>query len=231
MTNVSAHTPVFPRGSGVLDYWLAHAEGLTVEPLGARVERVVVAAPAGHAETLIVRSRVTRRRKSIPATSIAAVEPSTGHLLLEPKEKRERRPLPRPTARPVTGVARATGAGAVVVARSSRAGARASYAWSRPHALRLGTAAGRTVRTAAEQTRAGAVWFAPRVRTAAVATARATYTGALLVARGGAVAACELERGLTHALARGAAAVERRRRRRVGAREGPRSGAPPTERR
>ena len=182
-----------------LDYWLAHAEGLTVEPLGARVERVVVAAPAGHAETLIVRSRVTRRRKSIPATSIAAVEPSTGHLLLEPKEKRERRPLPRPTARPVTGAARATGAGAVVVARSSRAGARASYAWSRPHALRLGTAAGRTLRTAAERTRAGAVWFAPRVRTAAVATARATYTGALLVARGGAVAACELERGLTHA--------------------------------
>src|SRR6267378_1983607 len=50
MADVSARTPVFSRGSTVLDYWLAHAEGLTVQPLGARVEHVIVKAPVGHAE-------------------------------------------------------------------------------------------------------------------------------------------------------------------------------------
>ena len=57
MADVSAHAPIFRRGSAVLDYWLVHAEGLTVQPLGARVEEVVVAAPVGRAEALIVRSR------------------------------------------------------------------------------------------------------------------------------------------------------------------------------
>ena len=38
MADVSAHTPIFSRGSTVLDYWLAHAEGLTIQPLGVRVE-------------------------------------------------------------------------------------------------------------------------------------------------------------------------------------------------
>ncbi len=37
----SARTPSFSRGSRVLDYWLAHAEGLTVQPTGAVVEKVV----------------------------------------------------------------------------------------------------------------------------------------------------------------------------------------------
>ena len=88
MADVSAHTPIFSRGSTVLDYWLAHAEGLTIQPLGARVEEVVVVAPVGRAESLVVRSRVTRRRKRIPADAIAAVAPSTGDLLLDPPEPR-----------------------------------------------------------------------------------------------------------------------------------------------
>src|SRR5437764_12951984 len=66
MADMSARTPIFSRGSSVLDYWLAHAEGLTIQPLGARVEEVVVVAPVGRAESLIVRSRVTRRRRAIP---------------------------------------------------------------------------------------------------------------------------------------------------------------------
>jgi len=40
---------------------------MTVEPLGSRVEEVVVTAPLGHAESLIVRSRLTHRRRTIPA--------------------------------------------------------------------------------------------------------------------------------------------------------------------
>ena len=75
MADVSARTPIFSRGSTVLDYWLAHAEGMTIQPLGARVEEVVVVAPVGRAETLVVRSRLTRRRKRIPADAIAAVAP------------------------------------------------------------------------------------------------------------------------------------------------------------
>ena len=42
MANGTAQPRTFSRGSTVLDYWLAHAEGLTVQPLGARVEEVVV---------------------------------------------------------------------------------------------------------------------------------------------------------------------------------------------
>src|SRR6185295_5792004 len=97
MADVSARTPIFSRGSTVLDYWLVHAEGLTVQPLGARVEEVVVTAPAGRAEALIVRSRVTHRRKSIPAESIAAVEPSAGELLLDSAAVGSGLRLPRPS--------------------------------------------------------------------------------------------------------------------------------------
>ena len=75
--------PSFSRGSAVLEYWLVHAEGLVVQPLGARVEHVVVAVSAGRADTLIVRSRLMHRRQTIPAAAIAAVEPSTGRLLLD----------------------------------------------------------------------------------------------------------------------------------------------------
>ena len=97
MADVSAHTPIFSRGSTVLDYWLAHAEGLTIQPLGARVEEVVVVAPVGRAESLVVRSRVTRRRRTIPAASIAAVAPSTGDLLLDAPEPRAPFKVPRPS--------------------------------------------------------------------------------------------------------------------------------------
>src|SRR5438045_8723540 len=84
MADVSAPPAVFPRGSTVLDYWLAHAEGLTVQPLGARVEEVVVMPPVGRAEALIVRSRMTGRRKEIPAERIAGVGPSAGPPMLAP---------------------------------------------------------------------------------------------------------------------------------------------------
>ena len=99
MADVSAHTPIFSRGSTVLDYWLAHAEGLTIQPLGARVEEVVVVAPVGRAESLVVRSRLTRRRRTIPADAIAAVTPSTGDLLLDPRRAAPAVQDPAPVAR------------------------------------------------------------------------------------------------------------------------------------
>ena len=106
MADMSAHTPIFSRGSTVLDYWLAHAEGLTIQPLGARVEEVVVVAPVGRAESLVVRSRVTRRRRTIPAAAIAAVTPSTGDLLLDAPEPRAPFKVPRPSPERIAAAAR-----------------------------------------------------------------------------------------------------------------------------
>lgn len=65
---------VFPRGTTVLEYWLSHAEGFTVEPLGASVEDVVTGFPSGRPEQLIVRSR-TGRQREIDVDEVLAVEP------------------------------------------------------------------------------------------------------------------------------------------------------------
>ena len=141
MADVSAHTPIFSRGSTVLDYWLAHAEGLTIQPLGARVEEVVVVAPVGRAESLVVRSRVTRRRRTIPADAIAAVAPSTGDLLLDPPEPRApfRSRARRPSGSPPRGQRRRLGA-----AHASRDALRRRLAASACHARRRGDRALRT---------------------------------------------------------------------------------------
>jgi hypothetical protein len=225
MADVSAPPAVFPRGSTVLDYWLAHAEGLTVQPLGARVEEVVVTPPVGRAEALIVRSRMTRRRKEIPAERIAAVEPSTGQLLLEAAPRRAPVRLPHPSREQVAAAgttARRGGEAArtqvTAATRATRAGTVTAVVWLRPRAVHAGTTAARHTRTAAVHTGRGAAWLAPRAargaQAAAAATLRYTLAGALLLARGGALAARELERALAEAMAYGRALVEARRSRR-----------------
>jgi hypothetical protein len=168
MADVSAHTPVFSRGSTVLDYWLAHAEGLTVQPSGARVEEVVARAPIGRPETLIVRSRLMRRRREIPADSIAAVEPSLGHLLLEPTVGGAAR-IPHPSAQRLAAArvnaargGRIAGAQAAGAARLTQAGSRSAIAWLHPRAVRAGTSAARHTRFAAGRTAAGINWLAWR---------------------------------------------------------------------
>src|SRR5258708_39622248 len=96
MADVSAHTLIFSRGSTVLDYWLVHGEGMMGGPIGARVEEVVVGAPIGRAEALIVRSRITHRPRAIPADSIVAGDPSEGHFLLGASGSDARPQIPRP---------------------------------------------------------------------------------------------------------------------------------------
>src|SRR3954468_17775452 len=139
MADVSARTPIFSRGSTVLDYWLAHSEGMTIQPLGARVEEVVVVAPVGRAETLVVRSRLTRRRKTIPADAIAAVAPSTGDLLLDAPEPRAPFKLPRPSPERIAA-ARAHAAGSM---ERTQAGTRSAVAWAQPRAARAGETSAR----------------------------------------------------------------------------------------
>jgi hypothetical protein len=222
MADVSANAPIFSRGSTVLDYWLVHAEGLIVQPLGARVEEVVVGAPVGRAEALIVRSRVTRRLREIPADSIVAVEPSSGHLLLEATESGSALRIPRPSperiaaARANSGrgirVAQAHAAGA---AHWTRAGTRSTFSWLRPRAVRSGAMTTQYVRLAGARTATGVAWLAPRIaagaRVACVTGARWTLDTAVIVARGAARTARELERAAAAGAERGRTSLEARR--------------------
>jgi hypothetical protein len=167
MANVPARTPTFSRGSAVLEYWLAHAEGLTVQPLGARVEEVVVAPRAGRAEALIVRSRVTRRRKSIPAGSIGAVEPTAGELLLDLADRESR---------------------LEIASARAMAGAASTLAWLRPRVAQAGRTSAQAGRIGASRTSQGIAWLAPRVRavarTSAAAAMRWTLAAAVIAAHG-----------------------------------------------
>jgi hypothetical protein len=196
MAKAPAHSPTFSRGSTVLDYWLVHAEGMTVQPIGARVEEVVVTARVGHAEALIVRSRVTGRRTSIPASAIAAVEPSSGELLLDPTARASRTGAIVAWVGPHAAHLGRTSAqaGRIGAARTSQGAAwcgsrtRAGFVWLRPHAARLGRAGVRAGRTGVARTSQGAKWLAPRARvvarTSAAAAMRWTLAAAVLTARG-----------------------------------------------
>lgn len=222
MTDTSAHTPSFSRGSTVLDYWLAHAEGLTIQPSGARVEEVVARAPIGRTETLIVRSRLTRRRKEIPADAIAAVEPFPGHLMLDAPPGgaplRLRRPSPERLAAGRAAAARGgriAGARAVGAARITHAGSRSAISWLRPRAVRGGAAVAGQTQLAAGHAAKGISWLAPRVvagaRAAAATSLRLALATEVLVARAAAHAARSLERRTTAVADRGRASLEAQR--------------------
>lgn len=191
MANAPAHAPIFPRGSTVLEYWLVHAEGLTVQPLGARVEKVVVAAPEGRAESLVIRSGVTRRRTQIPAGAIAAVHPSAGELLLDPSATPQRAhvSVPRPSPDHLVSAARRT-----------QRGTESAVAWARPR-----------VESAADATARGVAWLTPRVvhalRTAGFIAAQLAIAGLILVTRAAAYAG----RTASAAFAQGRASLEARR--------------------
>jgi hypothetical protein len=222
MADVSASTPIFSRGSTVLDYWLVHAEGLIVQPLGARVEEVVVTAPIGRAEALIVRSRRTRRLREIPADSIVAVEPSSGHLLLDASESGAGLHIPRPSPERIAAARASSGRGirvaqaqAAVAARWTHAGTRSARSWLSPRVSLVGTTAAKHSRLAAARTADGVAWLAPRVvagaRVACTTGARWTLAIAVIVARGAARTARELERAAAAAAERGRVSLEARR--------------------
>ena len=221
MADVSAGTPIFSRGSTVLDYWLVHAKGLTVQPLGARVEDVVVTAPIGRAESLIVRSRRTRRLREIPAASIVAVEPSSGNLLLDASESSARRHIPRPSLERIAAARVSSGRGIRLVqtqtagaARLTNAGTRSALSWLRPRAALVVATTARNGRAAAEQTARVVAWLAPRVaagiRVALTTGARWTVAAAVIIARAASTSA-----------ERGRVAFEARRARRLEASRAP----------
>ena len=134
-------TLVFPRGSHVLEYWLAHAEGFTVRSRGP-VERVIVEPLYGRATALVVRSGVLRRREVVSAAAVTAVDPEARVLELEQE--------PAPPKQP----ARATRAGAWLAPRVRKA---LQEAWAA--ALMLVAAAAEAGRTLFER---GVSWYAER---------------------------------------------------------------------
>ncbi len=217
----SARTPIFSRDSKVLDYWLVHAKGLTVQPSGAVVEKVVTG-PTGRAEVLIVRSRTMRRRKDIPAASIAAFVPSTGRLLLDARARRSVPRVPRPSpariaaTRALTVRTGASARGhALTAADTVRSGTRSGVEWLRPRAVQAGATIAQSSRFAAARTAAAAQWLAPRVvassRTAGAAVARWTLAASALVARGTVLGAHGLEHAAASAGRKSRASLEARR--------------------
>jgi hypothetical protein len=222
MADVSAHTPIFSRGSTVLDYWLAHAEGMIVQPIGARVEEVVFRAPIGRAESLIVRSRMTHRLTSIPADSIIAVEPSAGHLLLEATESRPGLRMPRPSPERVAAVRASSVRGirtaqhhTVRGARWTRVRSGFAVSWLRPRVVRAGSTTARHSRLVVARTATGVAWLTPRIvanaRVACATGARWTIAAAVSVARVAARAGRELERAAAAGAERGRTSLELRR--------------------
>jgi hypothetical protein len=80
---------VFGRGSNVLEYWLARAEGFHVRARGARlgvVEDVVLDPARGTASALVLSSRFLHRRRVVLAGAVEAVDPEARLFELEVEE-------------------------------------------------------------------------------------------------------------------------------------------------
>jgi hypothetical protein len=81
---------VFGRGSNVLEYWLARAEGFGVRARGSRVgvvEDVVLDPARGTASALVLSSRFLHRRRVVLARTVEAVDPEARVFELEVKER------------------------------------------------------------------------------------------------------------------------------------------------
>jgi hypothetical protein len=122
MGDAQAQATTFGRGSNVLEYWLAHAEGFDVSPetsAGGRVERVLVDPVQRRVEGVLVRSSRLRRRRMFPVDAFTAVDPFARVLHLEEELRADatRSPLAAELAR---------------LGRRFRLGISAAVAWSLP---------------------------------------------------------------------------------------------------
>ena len=165
---------VFRRGSNVLEYWLAHAEGFEVASRRVRpprVERVVVDPVRGRATGLIVRSFGLGRshRRIVAADAVVAVDPflRTLHLAHSPGA------LPSAGARAASLLVAAAGRTRPVVARippAVSAGARRARAWSTPRLEQANSIAERYGRELGVRISGAAAWLGPRLSAMASAT-------------------------------------------------------------
>jgi hypothetical protein len=159
---------VFERGSNILEYWLANAEGFLVRARGSRVgvvRRVSVDPVGGRATDLVLRTRLHGTRV-VPATTIVAVDPARQVLELDVEE----RPL-----RLAGFAGRLWGRRRIAVSLLARA-PRATASRLAPRIETAGLAVLRVARTAAtaaarrlDETSA---WLRPRLAAAALAAVR-----------------------------------------------------------
>jgi hypothetical protein len=183
----------FGRSSPVLRHWLAHSHGFVVRGLRGRGVVVKVYGLPGAPQTILVRTRYSRRRLRIPADAFDEVVPANKELVVRNTLRRATRGEPRPRRKVIRPLARATAHGVARFATScGRGGA---------HGLVLGG------RAAAGAGRAAAAWFArvawPPARngtaTAARAVLRTTRAGgreaAQVAHRAVAASATGLQRG------------------------------------
>jgi hypothetical protein len=167
---------VFRRGSNVLEYWLAHAEGFEVAcgaGRRARVERVYVDPVQGRATDLVVRLPGVGRshRRTVAADTVVAVDPflRTLHLARSTEQ-------PSASARAASLVVAAADRSRRTVAPlppAVSAGVRAGYAWSAPHLRQTGSTAARLSLKLGVAIGALGAWLSPRMH---------ALTGAGLVA-------------------------------------------------
>ena len=147
VTGEQPQDTVFGRGSNVLEYWLAHAEGFDVVSRGKprqRVQHVVVDRRRGSAAVLVV-GRTRGRTRAIPVAAISAVDPFDRLLYLTPKRRA------RTTASHVGLATRGAYAAVDRLRPRTVAAARAAQrdsvrvgVWLRPRLIELGRLAARS---------------------------------------------------------------------------------------
>lgn len=159
---------VFERGSNILEYWLANAEGFLVRAHGSRVgvvRGVTVDPVGGRATDLVLRTRLHGTRV-VRATTILAVDPARQVLELEIEE----RPL-----RFARIAGRLWGRGRISVSLLGRA-PRGAASRLAPRIETAGLAFLRVARTAATATARRldetSSWLRPRLTAAALGTVR-----------------------------------------------------------
>ena len=182
-------TTEFRRGSSVLEYWLAHAEGFEVAsrgPAHERVERVLIDPVAGRPTGLIVRPRVSRRRRRrlLPVDAVAAVDPFARRLHLE----RQQSPASARAAAilvALVGAAHRAGAALTRLGAASASGLLAACRWARPRLHRAGVLVGRSMRALSIAALEAFRWARPRVRACVVALGLGALALAAVAAEAG----------------------------------------------
>jgi hypothetical protein len=159
---------VFRRGSNVLEYWLAHAEGFEVASgtgRRARVESVYVDPVRGHATGLVVRSSGVGRshRRLLAADTVVAVDPFLRTLHLA-RPSTEQPPAGMRAASLVVAAADRSRRTLAPLPPAVSAGARAGYAWSAPRLRQASSTAARFGLKLGVSIGIAGAWLGPRVR-------------------------------------------------------------------
>jgi hypothetical protein len=184
MARIDSQAHLFERGSNVVDYWLAHAEGFEVGSarIGSeRVERVIVDPTTGRAKGLIVHAPF-RRRRLLRAEAFIAADPLRRRLHLERNSEQQTSPTGKEAISALVAMALWMQRTLPPLARRAALGIAGLWAWLQPHVLEAIGSASRFVPTACAATRAMLVWLRPRVRYAGAVACQVAISVCVLFA-------------------------------------------------